>query len=70
MPNDSLARGAKSHQFPSLSHVSDEKWAQAFGESEKKSGQHFKHDEAPAETPTELIDPPAKKKPLKKVWSR
>jgi hypothetical protein len=71
MPNDSLARGAKSHQFPSLSHISDEKWAQAFSEPEKKSGKHFKRGEAPAGTPAELIDWPAKKTPkLKTVWSK
>lgn len=50
MANDSLARGAKSAQFPSLSHVSDEKWNLAFGKSEKEK--------------------PAKKKPLKTVWSK
>ena len=68
---DVLASGrAKSAQFTVSEKISQERWDSIFGAPEKKSGKHFKNGEAPAGTPAELIDPPAKKKPLKKVWSR
>jgi hypothetical protein len=33
MRGDALARGAKSATFPSLSHVSQQKWNDIFGEA-------------------------------------
>ena len=61
---DQLARGAKSAQFTVSEGISQSKWDAIWDES----GEHFKNGEAPAGTPPELINPPAKK--LKKVWSK
>lgn len=41
---DRLARGSKSAVFPSLSHISEERWTEIFGPRETKIREVFEYD--------------------------